>query len=89
MYRKKGVVLLITLCLMVIMGVLLMGVVKSLGNNIFFTKKTAMEIKSYWAAKAGLEYANTMLARNAQWPSGGVASDTRGGFTISLGDGEA
>lgn len=89
MYRKKGVVLLITLCLMVIMGVLLMGVVKSLGNNIFFTKKTAMEIKSYWAAKAGLEYANTMLAKNAKWPSGGVASDTRGGFTISLGDGEA
>lgn len=89
LFKRKGVLLLVTLCITVIMGIFLMGVVQSLAGNIFFTKKVAMEIKSYWAANAGIEYANTMLARYPKWPAEHAASGTVGGFSISGGGSDA
>ena len=58
MERKRGIVLLCTLAIMIILSVFLMTAVYYTHSSIMVTKRVIWDIKSYWAAEAG----NTVAA---------------------------
>lgn len=80
--KQRGVLLLCTLAIMVILSILLMVGVYRMQSSTMATKKAIWEIKSYWAARAG----NTVVAdgciSNVTWPSNGLISQA-GNYIIS------
>ena len=87
MKREKGVILLCTLAIMVILSILLMVGVYRMQSSVMATKKVIWEIKSYWAARAG----NTVAADNAISNNGKFPQDVfigkyggeDGGFNVT------
>lgn len=79
--KQRGIILLCTLVIMVILSVFLMIGVYRMQSSAMVTKRVIWEIKSYWAARAG----NTVVAdgcvRSAEWPDSGFLSDF-GNYTL-------
>ena len=73
--RQRGIILLCTLVIMVILSLLLMVGVYRMQSSAMVTKRAIWNIKSYWAAMAG----NTIVAdgciRSAEWPDVGFLTD--------------
>lgn len=79
--KYRGIILLITLGITVLLGLLFIGAVWRTQNSIFLSYRTTSEIKSFWSAMAGLELAKNQLDRDLFWqgedflPAGGEPKD--------------
>ena len=82
MKKKKGIILLYTLAITSILSILLMGVVWKMQNSVLLTKRTVQEIKSYWSARAGLDFAADRLTSNVSWPVSEAC--VIGGYSINV-----
>ncbi len=78
--NQRGILLLCTLVIMVILSVFLMVGVYRMESSVMATKKTIWEIKSYWAARAGNTIATYGCIKNNTWPNDGLL--TQAGGTI-------
>lgn len=67
--NQRGVLLLCTLVIMVILSVFLMVGVYRMESSVMATKKTIWEIKSYWGAKAGNTIAADGCLKSYNWPN--------------------
>lgn len=65
---QKGVLLLCTLIIMVILSVALMVGVWRMNSSVSTTKRAIWDIKSYWATKAGNTIAADGCLRSREWP---------------------
>ena len=83
--NQRGILLLCTLVIMVILSVLLMVGVYRMESSVMVTKRTIWEIKSYWAARAGNTIAADGCIRNVQWPNSNFL-DKAGDYLIKFND---
>lgn len=67
--NQRGILLLCTLVIMVILSILLMVGVYRMESSVMVTKKAIWEIKSYWAAKAGNTIAADGCLKSYNWPN--------------------
>ena len=87
--NQKGILLLCTLVIMVILSVFLMVGVYRMESSVMVTKRVIWEIKSYWGARAGNTIAADGCIRSTQWPNSGLVTHAGGtkngkqyGYTI-------
>lgn len=66
---QKGVLLLCTLIIMVILSVALMVGVWRMNSSVSTTKRAIWDIKAYWATKAGNTIAADGCLRSREWPN--------------------
>lgn len=66
--RAKGIFLIYVAAAAALISIFLIGAVKNVHNSFFLTKKLAGESKAFWAAEAGMNYAEYRLKKNIGWP---------------------
>ena len=66
---QKGVLLLCTLIIMVILSVALMVGVWRMNSSVSTTKRAIWDIRAYWATKAGNTIAADGCLRSREWPN--------------------
>ncbi len=67
--NQRGILLLCTLVIMVILSVFLMVGVYRMESSVMATKKVIWEIKSYWGARAGNTIAADGCLKSFDWPN--------------------
>lgn len=80
--KNRGIILLTTLAVLVILGIFLIAAVWKTQNGILTTKNVSQEIKAYWAAKAGFTVAANGVVDNVRWPFV-PGSENGGGFKMT------
>jgi len=70
---RKGIVLVTILIMIVVLVMLLSIIVGDLKTGLYFAGNYNREQKSYWAACAGLEYAEHMIQLNCNWKGNSTA----------------
>ena len=78
---KKGMILICTLSIMVVLSIFLMTAVYQMQSSTMVTKKAMWDIKSYWSAIAGSTIASDGCIRDYRWPEEGLL-DQAVGYTI-------
>ncbi len=68
-YDQKGIILLCTLVIMVILSMSLMVGVWRINSSVSSTKRAIWDIKAYWATKAGNTIAADGCLRSREWPN--------------------
>ncbi len=79
----KGMILLYAVFVVFFTTILLTFLFNMMERSIFLTKNTVFETRAYWAAVAGLEYAEFQLNRNIYWPMLGNFKDTDSEYEIN------
>ena len=78
---KKGMILICTLSIMVVLSIFLMTAVYQMQSSTMVTKKAMWDIKSYWSAIAGSTIASDGCIRDYRWPEEGLLEQAVG-YTI-------
>ena len=76
--RKKGMILICTLAIMVVLSIFLMTAVYQMQSSTMVTKKAMWDIKSYWSAIAGSTIASDGCIRDYRWPEEGLLDQAVG-----------
>ena len=82
MKKKRGIILICTLVIMIILSIFLMTAVYQMQSSTMVTKKVMWDIKSYWSALAGSTIATDGCLRNYSWPQQGLLEQA-GGYIIT------
>lgn len=81
--RLRGMILICTLIIMVILSVFLIVGVYRMQSSTMVTKKVIWDIKSYWSAMAGSTLASDGCIRNYRWPEEGLLKQA-GSYVINM-----
>ncbi len=84
-FFKKGVLLAYSLIVAALLSIFIAVAVSQMQYGVFLTKKFNAETKAYWAARAGLDYAQYKLLQDPKWPfsSAGNSNTVFGPYTVS------
>ncbi len=66
---KRGIMILYTLIVVSMLIILLTASMTQMQHSTFLTNKLEAETRAYWAAMAGLEYAQARIDGDIKWPS--------------------
>ncbi len=81
--RLRGMILICTLIIMVILSVFLIVGVYRMQSSTMVTKRAIWDIKSYWSAMAGSTLASDGCIRNYRWPEEGLLKKA-GSYVVNM-----
>jgi hypothetical protein len=83
---RKGIVLITAIIVVVVVSMLLSVLVGDLRSGMYFAGNFSIEQRAYWAALAGLAYAEHMISLNGKWKGNSTAiSIDKGGIYVEEG----
>ena len=85
MKEKRGMILICTLAIMIILTIFLLTAVHQTQSSTMVAKRAMWDIKSYWSAVAGHTIAQDGCLRDYRWPQiQEKFLTTAGGYSINL-----